>query len=205
MNRPKPEGYIESQYVGQYGEDGEDIAKQRASAYDDLVRQRAESLANFSKVTPESVLDIGCRGGHAAEYFYHKFPSARVVGVDVVPQFCKEAETRIDEVYCCDVHELPFKDKEFDYTFSSHTLEHCYNVQRAAKEMMRVTKRVLFLVVPLETPQKAAENKAHFYHTENPIEWLNIFNCPEFSLMYAVQSEHSDLIFMLVRGEEVHE
>ncbi len=44
-------------------------------------------------------------------------------------------------VYECDLESLPFADKEFDFVYCSHVLEHVQNPERACKELMRVGKR----------------------------------------------------------------
>ncbi|MGE3550308.1 MAG: TylF/MycF/NovP-related O-methyltransferase [Geobacter sp.] len=44
-------------------------------------------------------------------------------------------------VFECSVEELPFKDKEFDFAYCSHVLEHAQDPARACRELMRVAKR----------------------------------------------------------------
>lgn len=40
----------------------------------------------------------------------------------------------------CDIHEMPFKDKEFDYSYCSHVLEHVKDPIKACSEIMRISK-----------------------------------------------------------------
>ncbi|HET6280463.1 MAG TPA: class I SAM-dependent methyltransferase [Polyangia bacterium] len=50
-------------------------------------------------------------------------------------------------VFNCHVEKMPFADKEFDFVYCSHVLEHVEDPQRACQELMRVGKRGY-----LETP-----------------------------------------------------
>ena len=44
-------------------------------------------------------------------------------------------------VYRCDIEQLPFGDKEFDFVYCSHVLEHVHHPERACRELMRVARR----------------------------------------------------------------
>jgi ubiquinone/menaquinone biosynthesis C-methylase UbiE len=44
-------------------------------------------------------------------------------------------------VYECNIEALPFKDKEFDFVYCSHVMEHVTEPKKACKELMRVAKR----------------------------------------------------------------
>jgi SAM-dependent methyltransferase len=50
-------------------------------------------------------------------------------------------------VFNCPVEQMPFADKEFDFVYCSHVLEHVQDPERACRELMRVGKRGY-----LETP-----------------------------------------------------
>lgn len=44
-------------------------------------------------------------------------------------------------LYKCSVEQMPFKDKEFDFVYCSHVLEHVVDPIRACRELMRVARR----------------------------------------------------------------
>lgn len=44
-------------------------------------------------------------------------------------------------VFMCNIQEMPFDDKEFDFVYCSHVLEHVSDPERACLELMRVAKR----------------------------------------------------------------
>jgi predicted acetyltransferase len=83
----------------------------------------------------EKVLDVGSGGD--------PFPYATVLA----EKFLKETGHRAVEfksegrpVYSCDICDMPFENKEFDYVVASHVLEHVDNPISACKELMRVGK-----------------------------------------------------------------
>lgn len=44
-------------------------------------------------------------------------------------------------VYECNIEHTPFEDKEFDFVYCSHVLEHVQNPEAACQELMRIGKR----------------------------------------------------------------
>ncbi len=68
----------------------------------------------------------------------------------------------------CNVEKMPFSDKEFDFVYCSHVLEHVSSPERACEELMRVGKRGF-----IETPTRAkdiflntAKISNHLWHVE---------------------------------------
>lgn len=55
-------------------------------------------------------------------------------------------------VFECNVEELPFDDKEFNFVYCSHVLEHVAHPEKACDELMRVAKRGF-----IETPTRAKD------------------------------------------------
>lgn len=169
------------------------------SVYNKLCASRALSFCSgIRNYNPTSILDVGCRMGAALKIFDTIFPDARIVGVDIVPQFV-EAASSIAEVKLADIQELPFKDCEFRWTFCSHTLEHAQDVPRAIGELYRVTEAGVFIVVPLESEENRLKNNpSHGANYEDPIDWLKLCQRPGWTLISAKVSSYADIaIFML--------
>ncbi len=55
-------------------------------------------------------------------------------------------------LYECNVENMPFADREFDFVYCSHVLEHVANPENACAELMRVGKRGY-----IETPARAKD------------------------------------------------
>lgn len=105
----------------------------------------------------DKVLDVG--GG------FYPFSRAQVV-TDISFSLCSERNgtpmlfregVRYVE---CPAEDLPFGDKEFDFVFSSHVLEHTEDPEAACREMIRVAKRG-FVEVPNEVSDFLCGNPTH--------------------------------------------
>lgn len=156
-----------------------------------------------------SLLDAGCRLGYTLPVYIEQFPASRVVGLDIVPQFVefagKESET-IEGDICA----LPFEDEEFDFTFCCQTLEHALDPSLAAKELLRVTRQGLFVSIPLESAASFDGNPSHNLQSENPLDWLALFNDPDWVLYWASaeqteQHQGAPYFNFILRKKQKHE
>jgi len=120
------------------------------------------------------IVDVGC--GHTP------FPYANIL-IDRNIYDCKERfglaipsdGRRIIEA---DVEiKLPFSDKEIDFLYCSHTLEHCENPLRAAEEIMRVAKSGF-----IETPNIVYE--LMFGGDETLHKWVTEYNYSSRRLLF---------------------
>lgn len=66
----------------------------------------------------------------------------------------------------CSVEKTPFLDKEFDFVYCSHVLEHTDDPARACEELMRIGKRGY-----IETPAKISDIMFNFTRLENHHRW----------------------------------
>lgn len=83
----------------------------------------------------EKVLDIGSGGD--------PFPFATVLADKFInPSIHRSSKFKSDgkPVYVCDITNMPFDDKEFDYVVASHILEHVDDPIAACRELQRVGK-----------------------------------------------------------------
>ena len=98
----------------------------------------------------EKVLCVGCRNALELDRFRARgFPD--VIGIDVFSQR--------DDILAMDMHEMTFRDDSFDIVYCSHALEHSYDVERVAGEMVRVARdaAVIGLEVPVRVQASAAD------------------------------------------------
>lgn len=70
----------------------------------------------------------------------------------------------------CSVEDTPFKDKEFDFVYCSHVLEHVENPGRACDEIMRIGKRGY-----IETPARTSDIMFNFTGIKNHHKWYVSF------------------------------
>jgi len=101
------------------------------------------------------ILDVGCgwnpKGNVNVDLFLHRSIPERSYEQKIYFEYKKRLD-RIQEIenfICCDVHFLPFRKNSFDRVICNHLLEHCgVRLIEACDELLRVTKRELFLSVP---------------------------------------------------------
>lgn len=74
-------------------------------------------------------------------------------------------------VFECNIEQMPFEDKEFDFVYCSHVLEHVNNPEAACREIMRVGKRGY-----IETPSRGKDIWLSMAKAGNhrwTVEWAN--------------------------------
>ena len=95
----------------------------------DLVRSYAKG---------REVLDVGCGTGLTLR---HIAPLAkRAIGVDISEGMLERARRRGLDVRQATVTNLPFSDQSFDLVYSFKVLPHVREIERALKELTRVTR-----------------------------------------------------------------
>jgi len=110
----------------------------------------------------KTILDIACGDGVGLRQF-RKLGFNRVVGVEFNPKKKQKAAETGYRVYGWDMHNLcRFRAKTFDIVYSSHTLEHAYDIKKVVGEIYRVLKDDGKLVVVLPYPDRHQFNlKVH--------------------------------------------
>lgn len=109
----------------------------------------------------EKVLDIGS-GGVPFPYATH-----------LADLYEKETTHRAEPLkrthlpfQVCNIEELPYKDKEFDFVYCSHVLEHANDPARACEELMRVGRRGY-----IETPTRLSDIMLNFTRLKGHHKW----------------------------------
>jgi len=100
-------------------------------------------------VRGRKVLEIACGTGELVSWMASR--GARVVGCDISEQALSKACRRgAGEYAACDIHHLPFGDREFDVLVCCETLEHTLDPDAALRELRRVAKPggLLLLTTP---------------------------------------------------------
>ncbi|MBN2232436.1 MAG: class I SAM-dependent methyltransferase [Deltaproteobacteria bacterium] len=110
----------------------------------------------------KTLLDVGCGCGWLLRLIARRRPGIALTGGDIMP-----APLPADAPYRYvrqDIHALPFADGAFDVVTCCHTLEHALHLRRAVRELERVCRRKLIIVVPCQR---------YYYHTLD--EHINFF------------------------------
>ncbi len=115
-------------------------------------------LNTINRYSFESFIDIGGAEGYTAN-LVRKLFNAEVMSTDLSVTACQRAKEIYDiEAIQCDIHTLPFEDNKFDIVLCSETLEHVTDYKQAINELLRITKGVLIITVPHESPEQVEAN-----------------------------------------------
>lgn len=103
-----------------------------------------EHMASLIETKPQSILEIGIGDGWFMRELQKKFPDASIIGVTrcekektaAINQFAIKKEN----IYVCDMHEMPFEDMTFDLIIHRDVFEHSIAPFLFLQEMERVLK-----------------------------------------------------------------
>lgn len=120
----------------------------------------------------KSVLDVGCGMGYAVVRFLKNGKDAK--GIEVSDYLFKtflKPLARLDVVQKGRIQKIPFPADSFDLVFCTDVLEHIpeSDVRQALSELVRVSKKHLFLTVSLRDAVCFKELKLH--ETIRPVGW----------------------------------
>lgn len=92
-----------------------------------------------------SLLDIGCGEGIVLSRIEAK---GKIVGVDISKKALQIAKNIFPDAkyIVADITDLPFSDKSFDISLCLEVLEHVEDLNKAAKEIKRVSKNTIISV-----------------------------------------------------------
>lgn len=113
-----------------------------------------------------SFLDVGCGSGYLLRAVQARYPGMRAVGCDVSPP----KDLRGIEFAYAHLPRLPFADQAFDTVSCCHTLEHVLDLAGAWRELERVTRRQLLVVVPRQRYYYyTLDEHVHFFPDESSL------------------------------------
>lgn len=137
----------------------------------------------FNITGADKVLDIGSGGypfplaTHLADYYNDKTTHR-------FEKLVKDGRPFVN----CNIEDLPFKDKEFDFVYCSHLLEHVDNPSKACRELMRVAKRGY-----IETPTRATDVLFNFIALKDHHKWYTQIINKTIIFMEWTDNERRDL------------
>lgn len=124
----------------------------------------------------DKVLDIGCGKGFQLAELARLMPELDLYGLDISSYALQHAhESVASALHLGDATALPWADNTFDFVFSITTLHnlHCYDLDKALREMERVGKKHKYLCVE---SYRNEEEKANLLYWQVTCE---AFNTPE--------------------------
>jgi len=132
--------------------------------------------AQYDIKSGDKILDIGCGKGFLLYDFTKVVPGVEVFGIDISSYAIANSKEEVsDRLRVGNATSLPFPDRHFDFVYSITTLHnlHCYDLDKALREMRRVSKKHSYLCV--ESYRNEVE-KANLLYWQVTCE---AFNTPE--------------------------
>ena len=122
----------------------------------------------------DTVADFGGNDGFAAnEFFIYHGISPLVIDCEPTRLHHAREEYGLKTLECF-VEDIPLPDDSIDWGYTSHTLEHSRDPDKALAEIARVVKRACMFLVPLERPGEAAMNRAHSVACSTVADWKRL-------------------------------
>jgi SAM-dependent methyltransferase len=137
----------------------------------------ARAMAKHYGIKPgDKILDVGCGKGFLLFDFTKVVPGVEVCGLDISEYAIDNSKEEIkDRIQVGNATKLPFEDQSFDFVYSITTLHnlHCYDLDKALREIERVGKKNKYICV--ESYRNEVE-KANLLYWQVTCE---AFNTPE--------------------------
>ena len=137
----------------------------------------AKAMADYYGIKPgDKILDVGCGKGFLLFDFTKVVPGVEVYGLDISEYAIENSKEEIKgRLQLGNATSLPFEDHSFDFVYSITTLHnlHCYDLDKALREIERVGKKNKYICV--ESYRNEVE-KANLLYWQVTCE---AFNTPE--------------------------
>ena len=109
----------------------------------------------IKNIVGDSILEVGSGDGNFA-YCLAK-TGKKVMATEIIKKSLTALQKKAEKekikliTKYANLENLPFTDKYFDTTVCAHTLEHIRNIDMAIKELKRVTRKRILIIVPETT------------------------------------------------------
>jgi|WetSurMetagenome_2_1015567.scaffolds.fasta_scaffold01766_7 ubiquinone/menaquinone biosynthesis C-methylase UbiE len=101
------------------------------------------------QIKGKTILDIACGTGFMAKRLANK--QYTVTAADFILPNSISSYSQITWVES-HIESTPFENQQFDTVICAHTLEHVQNISKTIKELRRITKQRLIIIVPKQRP-----------------------------------------------------
>lgn len=147
--------------------------------YDGRWNAVAAQICKHYNIQPgQKVLDIGCGKAFLLYEFTQVVPGVTIAGIDISSYGIEHAKEEARPfLQIANATELPFADNSFDFVFSINALHnlYCFDLDKALREMQRVSKDQSYLVVESYRNEEEKANLLYWQLTcesfYTPEEW----------------------------------
>ena len=133
----------------------------------DLNQQSLDFIAGQVRDSIRSIADIGCSSGYLLKHLQILYPDRYYAGCDIIDvpddgDVDGGDATPLDDPY--EVNLTCSADNTYDLVTCCHTLEHVIKLKQAVRELIRICRKTLIIVVPCQR---------YYYYTLD--EHINFF------------------------------
>jgi malonyl-CoA O-methyltransferase len=109
------------------------------------IGQRLFERLDYLKISPRSILDIGCGPGTFLPQLSQQYPNAEIVALDIAHAMLAIAQSKQSleqqwHVLNADMHQMPFANGQFDLIFSNQVLHWSHSLPQVLAEWQRVLR-----------------------------------------------------------------
>ncbi len=122
-----------------------------AAVLQKTVREEMLNRLDLVKITPQTILDMGCGTGHASLALAHHFKKAQVLSLDIAMGMLKKAQNISSiqklktllgigqqQYLCADIEHLPIADNSIGLLWSNLAVQWCNDLDLVFSEAQRV-------------------------------------------------------------------
>jgi len=141
------------------------------------VAQRLMDRMDIVRLTPTTIVDIGCGTGDTTLKLFKTYKKAQIIGVDFAEQMLEKARSKLSwhekmlgrqpRFICGDAESLPLTDQSVDFIFSSLTLQWCNDLDATFCEFRRVLKPGGLIMFSSLGPDTLKELRQSWQSTDN--------------------------------------
>lgn len=104
-------------------------------------RSRVYEIVKSLKLADEGeALDFGCGNGVFTEVLKQALPGWKIYGCDLSETAIRNAKAKIKDCLFFLNDDITHKDKKFDFIFSHHVLEHVFDIEEVARQIVERAK-----------------------------------------------------------------
>lgn len=134
--------------------------------------QRMLERLDYVRLSPETVLDLGCGTGLALDGLARRYRRARILALDFAMPMLHRARRRghwlnRPRALCADLEALPLSDDSVDMIFSNATLQWASDLDRTFAELRRVLRPGGLLMFTTFGPDTLMELRAAWASADN--------------------------------------
>ena len=118
-----------------------------------------------------TILDVGCGVGHYKTAL-DELGEVDYIGIDKDPYMVREGQKLVREIWYGNAEDLIFKDKLFDIVICYNLLLHLEFWPKAFEELMRVTKKWLFIRTLVPEMKQIIDGNLYIGISERDIEGM---------------------------------